>query len=50
MEFVVRFVQMHESFRQAETEALAELNGLGIEWISYRDDVSVDSPLRCRDN
>jgi tRNA G10 N-methylase Trm11 len=48
MQYLVRFAQMHESFRQAETDSLAELNGLQLEWISYSDEVGVSCSHRCR--
>ncbi|SMQ46086.1 unnamed protein product [Zymoseptoria tritici ST99CH_3D7] len=38
MEYLIRFKQLHETFRQAETNALAELNGVQIEWLSYSDE------------
>ncbi|KAF2214714.1 hypothetical protein CERZMDRAFT_36311 [Cercospora zeae-maydis SCOH1-5] len=38
MEYLIRYRQMHETFRQPEIEALAELNGFTIEWISYSND------------
>lgn len=41
MEYLIRFIQMHESFRKAETEALAELFGLQIEWVFHSEHVSV---------
>lgn len=40
MDFLIRFIQMHESFRRAEIEALAELCGFDIEWIFYSEEVS----------
>lgn len=39
MEYLIRFIQMHENFRQAETEAIAELYGLKIEWVYHSEDV-----------
>ena len=39
MDYLIRFVHMHESFRQPETDALAELAGLKIEWLFYSEDV-----------
>jgi hypothetical protein len=39
MHFLIRFVQAHETFRQPETDALAELHGLQINWLSYSDHV-----------
>lgn len=38
MEYLIRFRQMHETFRQPEIEALAELNHFTIEWLSYSED------------
>ncbi|KAM3418761.1 hypothetical protein BST61_g4734 [Cercospora zeina] len=38
MEYLIRYRQMHETFRQPETEALAELNGFAIDWISYSNE------------
>jgi len=40
MEYLIRFTQIHENFRLPETEALAELFGLDIEWKFYSEDVS----------
>jgi hypothetical protein len=39
MKYLVRFAQVHESFRQAETDSLAELAGVQLEWIFYSDAV-----------
>lgn len=39
MEYLIRFVMMHETFRKPETDALAELNDIGLEWLSYSDEV-----------
>jgi tRNA (guanine10-N2)-methyltransferase len=41
MEYLIRFIQMHESFRKPETDALAKLAGLDIEWRFYSEDVGV---------
>ncbi|GIZ40717.1 hypothetical protein CKM354_000404500 [Cercospora kikuchii] len=38
MDYLIRYRQMHETFRQPETDALAELNGFTIDWISYSND------------
>ena len=35
MEYLVRFVQMHESFRKAELEASADLYGINMEFLNY---------------
>lgn len=39
MDYLIRFIQMHESFRQLEIEALAELHQLQFEWLFYSDEV-----------
>lgn len=39
MAYLLRFTQLHETFRQPETEALADLLGFKIEWTYYSDDV-----------
>lgn len=39
MEYLIRFVQTHETFRRPETEAIAELYGLPLEWVLYDEDV-----------
>lgn len=41
MEYLVRFSQSHESFRLAELEALATLEDVALEVLSYRDEVRV---------
>ena len=35
MDFLIRFVQVHEEFRLAEIEALAAIAGVVIEVVSY---------------
>lgn len=35
MDYLVRFVQLHESFRKAELEALADLYGINMEFLHY---------------
>lgn len=39
MEYLIRFVQQHETFRKPEVEALAELLKIKFRWVSYSDDV-----------
>lgn len=39
IEFLVRLVQVHESFRKAELQALAQLAGVTIEFVYYSEDV-----------
>ena len=39
MEYLIRFIQMHENFRQAETEAIAELYRLKIQWVYHSEEV-----------
>jgi tRNA G10 N-methylase Trm11 len=40
MEYMIRFTQVHESFRLAEIKALAVLEGIALELVSYSPDVS----------
>ncbi|KAL8644171.1 MAG: hypothetical protein Q9226_007900, partial [Calogaya cf. arnoldii] len=35
MEYLVRFLQVHESFRKAELEAMADLYGINMEFLHY---------------
>lgn len=35
MDYLVRFVQMHESFRKAEIQAMADLYGINLEFLHY---------------
>jgi tRNA G10 N-methylase Trm11 len=44
-DYLVRLVQVHESFRKAELHALAELAGTDIEIAKYDEDVGLFSPL-----
>jgi tRNA G10 N-methylase Trm11 len=46
MDFLIRFVQVHEQFRQAEIEALGTIAGVLVEVISYSNKVRLtpDSP------
>ena len=37
--YLVRFVQMHESFRTAELKALAKIAGVDLEVLKYDEDV-----------
>lgn len=39
MEYLIRFAQVHESFRKAEIEALAALVGVNVEFLVYTEDV-----------
>jgi tRNA (guanine10-N2)-methyltransferase len=39
-QYLVRLVQVHESFRKAELLALAEVAGVQIEILRYLEDVS----------
>ena len=43
MEYMVRFAQSHETFRLAEIEALAVLEGIKLEVLSYSLTVSTPS-------
>ena len=44
MNYLIRFIQTHETFRRPETEALATLNDISLEWVSYSENVG--DPLR----
>ncbi|KAI6832100.1 RNA methylase family UPF0020 protein [Hortaea werneckii] len=37
MDYLIRFVQQHETFRKPEIESLADLAGYSLEWLSYSD-------------
>lgn len=39
MDYLVRLVQWHETFRRHEIDALADLAGIGFEWIEYSENV-----------
>ena len=41
MEYLVRFTQVHETFRLAEIEALAALENIKLEIVSYSPTVSI---------
>jgi tRNA G10 N-methylase Trm11 len=41
MEYLIRFTQVHETFRLAEIEALAALENIQLEIISYSPSVSI---------
>lgn len=45
MEYMIRFTQVHETFRLAEIEALAVLEGIHLEVLSYSPSVSPVSSL-----
>lgn len=37
MEYLIRFVQMHETFRRPEAQALATLAGINVEFLVYSE-------------
>ena len=37
MEFLIRMVQVHETFRKAELEALAALENVKLQWVVYNE-------------
>ena len=39
MDYLIRFIQLHETFRKPEIDALAELKGVQLHWISYSENV-----------
>lgn len=41
MEYLIRFAQAHETFRQPEIEALAALAGIEVEFVVYDHYVGV---------
>ena len=43
MEFLIRLVQVHETFRKPEIVALAAVAGLDIDIIQYEHDVGLSS-------
>lgn len=45
MEYLIRFVHVHESFRKAEIEALAELRGVDLEFVQYQSYVGPTAEL-----
>ena len=42
MEYLIRFAQVHETFRRPELEAIAELAGVDLEILEYTDDVGLN--------
>lgn len=49
MDFLIRFVQVHKEFRQAEIEALAGIAGVAVQVLLYSDDVRW-TPLQFESN
>lgn len=41
MEFLIRFVQVHETFRKPEIEALAALADINAEFLLYSENVRI---------
>lgn len=39
MDYLIRFIQMNESFRQPETDAIAQSANVDLEWVKYKNDV-----------
>lgn len=42
MDFLIRFVQIHETFRKPEIEALAVLADVNVEFIFYSESVCLE--------
>lgn len=42
MEYLIRFVQIHETFRKPEIEALAILANVKVEFLSYSENVRAE--------
>ena len=38
--YLIRLAQVHESFRKVELQALADILGVNVEFVSYEEDVS----------
>lgn len=47
MDYLIRFIQTHDTFRKPETEALATLNGIKLEWLFYSEDVCHVLEIQC---
>jgi tRNA G10 N-methylase Trm11 len=45
MEYLIRFVHQHETFRKPEVDSLAELFNIKIRWISYSEHVGRFPPI-----
>lgn len=43
MEFLIRFVQIHETFRKPEIEALAVVEDVHVNFLSYLESVSLSA-------
>jgi len=41
MEYLIRFIQMHEEFRKPEIESIAELLNIKFHWVSYIESVGL---------
>ena len=41
MDYLIRFVQVNESFRKPEIESLASLYNIPFEWVSYSEKVRI---------
>ena len=39
MEYLIRFMHVHETFRRPELEALATLTGIDVEFLEYSPEV-----------
>lgn len=50
MEYMIRFTQVHETFRVPEIKALAVLRGIDLEILSYSPSVSKTSPSSSQSN
>lgn len=44
MEYLIRLIQIHETFRKPELEALAEVANIQLEFVFYSADVSWTIP------
>lgn len=46
MEFLIRFVQIHETFRKPEIEALAVVENVNFEFLAYTETVSSTNAIQ----
>ena len=47
MQFLIRFVQIHETFRKPEIEALALLANVSVDFLHYSENVGFNLEMHC---
>lgn len=50
MEYLIRLIQIHETFRKPELEALAEIGNIKLEIVYYSAHVSTSKSFQPRNN